>query len=308
MVFVSFGILMLFYANKIVLAQFKAPLAHLEGPEESGFAQNYLNSKKPIPTGASDPYLHKFQEGNVIAKEDPASVALEPLAYHLGKRLGVSVPRTSVRNLPNPVGVLKPHSVQEHVVGIPDKLVANQDFIDVRRHPSTQSMYLFDWLTGNSDRHDENAIYNDKTKTMHAIDNGALFDYGYGGYGKTNEQGHLVDANVLGLINANLTSKLDQSTPISEDFRKKILAADPNEHKSLIATVLNHPIWDQTIKHRKQEGAWASWYPGMKKEQINQAIINQYLRRLHTLKSHFSDPNVKTMFDLNSRLFTPPDD
>lgn len=298
---------MKFITNKILIASSEFdPGADLETPDDKAFASTPLREPGiKIDNGVTKPWGHTFQNGDRgISKTDAVSHTFEPLAYQLGKRLHVSVPRTVLRMLPHGITSLPAlHSVQEKVHGKPFKELHNDMKRKAIDHSDYRKMAMFDWLTGNDDRHDGNFMYDHNRNQVHAIDNGFAGNYRtimpeY----STTKDGHVINAHMSGHTGHNLYDTGEH--PIPEDFRKAITNTNPEEHAAIWARYLNHPTFDKMVAQRRIPPiSQPQWYHGVNNESVRQDLSKQYLARLSTLKHHFANPQINTMRDLYYSLY-----
>ena len=165
------------------------PMHGFEEPHESSFATSEPHLEEIDSQSMMNPYLGHFNNNQKgIVKMDPMSATFEPLAYHLGKKLGVNIPKTVTRqvtmpNDDNPIGnqyegvIPVTSSVQEKVRGLPYSNLSRQEQSVVLNHPDYHKMSMYDWLIGQPDRHGDNHLYDKENNRVHAIDNGYAFDY-----------------------------------------------------------------------------------------------------------------------------------
>jgi hypothetical protein len=289
-----------------------------EGPEESSFATAPPVNQTKISDGQTEPIYHTFADGTKgIAKHDGGSHTMEPMAYHLGKKLGVNIPTTVLRQYPDNTGKVHNFSIQKRVLGRPlTDLNTNEQRAEAMSHPDFHKQSIFDYLVGNDDRHHGNTMYespkNGQPAKIHTIDNGAAFEYHrIGPTWKQTPEGHITLPADYSNTEANFKDG-GLHHPIPEDFRQAVLAANPAEHSGIIHQFVNHPNFPKAVKDTRRliagdGGPTNAYYNRMAPEDIKEYIKNHYEKRLNTLKAHFSDPNVKTMGDLHSRLFHKPE-
>jgi hypothetical protein len=319
------------------------PMHGLESPDEAKFATQLPRHQFPISTGVTAPMNHEYGDlEHGIAKGDEASHVFEPLAYHLGKSLGVPVPKTVLRQFPavpqtqidnytgkpkkrwqvdpnNPAAKLRTFSVQQRVPGEPTDELSPRQKEAMMNHPDFHKMALFDWLTGNGDRHGGNTIWehhkDGRPNRVHAIDNGHSFGYHDAEANwKQSPEGHVTmptnyykHKDVGYNTDANMT-EAGLHHPVPQDFRQSILDADPEAHREIMSRFFNHPNFAKAVNQQrkaiKAEGRPGnSYYGNMALDEIKQYMTNHYLQRLNTLKSHMANPEVRTMGDLHRRLF-----
>jgi hypothetical protein len=311
-----------FISNRILVKHASPsfnPMHGLEEPHESSFAATPPTHQDHISEGMTKPKAVNFSNSpeRGIAKADHMSATFEPMAYHLGKKLNVPVPKTVVRTMP---GAPSPknnyqsnpelHSVQKRVNGIRLGDMDKSDKKEVLDNPDFHKIAMFDWMTGNSDRHANNIMYDPNEKQLHAIDNGAMAHYfnDRPHYGMDKNK-NVINANANDNVQWNLQgiAKNQGTLPIPEDFKHAVLNSNPDEHKQVINQFTQHPNFEQGVKYRRGKTQNPNFYKAFGKDHaaIGEHIANHYGDRLNTLKRHFSDPNVKTMGDLYQRLYPP---
>jgi len=234
-----------------------------------------------------------------VAKMDSSSATFEPLAYQLGKRLNVNVPKTVARQVKG-----KTSSVQDRVPGVSlDDLSPEQEKA-VRNHPDFHKNSMFDWLTGNTDRHSGNSLYHADTNKVHAIDNGQMGSYFTQRPTYQSQHKQVVNVDPQGNIDFNLRES-NPDAPIPQDFRDAVTNADPDEHKALMQRFFSHPNFVQAVADRRKPTVDPHWYGALGNDTkgIGDHMAQHYGERLNTLKSHFANPDVRTMGDLYQRLY-----
>jgi hypothetical protein len=307
----------MFYPDKLIVKASPKfnPIHGLEVPEESSLGATLPIDQHEISSGTRLPVGHTYADGqHGITKTHPLGITTEPMAYHLGKSLGVNIPTTVLRQFPSEEhgGALITHSVQKRVGGMPLKDLSDAQKTKAMAHPDFHKESIFKWLAGDEDGHDENHLYDDSGEkpTVHGIDNGEAFVYhGYHPKWKQNARGHIT----MPADNTWTDSNIRQASPypVPEDFRQKVLEADPQEHRALMDKFLSHPNWARSVAGERRELKRNNlnpnaFYEQMPAPEIAEYIKNQYQKRLETLKAHMADPAVKTMGDLHSRLFHKP--
>ena len=296
-----------FFANRIIFASIEFnPMHGLEEPHEASFAASKPISMKEMttegdnPAGMMKPKGATFADGtHGIVKTDSSSSIFEPMAYQLGKRLNVNVPKTVTRKIGS-----KAASVQQRVPGTTYENLNNDEQEHVRNHPDFHKNSMFDWLTGNSDRHHGNSMYDTEQDRVHAIDNGQIGSYFTHRPDFQSRKGDIVNVDPQGNIDFNLRES-NPSAPIPADFRDAVMKADPAEHQALMQSFLSHPNFQNAVNARKKNAVDPHWYTAMNGngKDIGDHIASHYGDRLRTLKKHFGDDNVQTMKDLYGRLY-----
>lgn len=229
-----------------------------------------------------------------VMKDEARAMHLEPLMYQVGKRLDVNVPTTVTRNFGG-----KTYSVQRAVDGQMPYHFGNVTHL-VRDNPDFHKMALFDWLTGNTDRHDENYLIHDKDQGQHNIH---AIDHNFGfKYFKDNEEGQLdplFNAHDLhGIqsqhrhINNNLR-RINPAAPIPANFKEKLNSTSNGDFAQVLKSYLSHP---------NAQGYLDKVYTSVPHDQVRRELQNHFLTRLTQLRNHLNDPSVQSFGDLTPRI------
>lgn len=291
----------------------------LEKPELKNFSMKPPTKVSQTGEGRHGAAFHYGEDGNreSVVKSDANSVIKEPLAYHIGEHLAPGlVPPTVIRNHTNrhsEAGEMVPHSVQQ---AVPGKLMAHVPGWDWRKlrseHPDYSRMGIFDYIMGNTDRHEHNAIYDGPMDhpdygnledipfghpmegRIHAIDNGGAFNY-------KNDKGPRSQ------IKNNMSWSV---TPIPEDFRNNILNADEAHLKGLFDRARAHPLHDYNPTNdytHLGDDAPGHIQPGFMLGNFENGTATQawqgFKQRLAKVKKHLANPEVETARDLSERLY-----
>jgi len=204
------------------------PFYDLEEPSTHQYGVTPPSSTKPTGNGMLGSKFHRDSNGTAygVAKHDANSALTEPLVHQIDKHLGFNVvPETVTRGYQ-----LEPHSQWDEHAGAPDRpiyphsvqrtvpgsTIYDSQGLNKYRHNDYGKIAWLDYLTGNHDRHDSNAMYDDEEDKIHAIDNGGAFDYR--------------DEGDRERIGRNLSFLRGD---IPDDFRNGILNANDNHLKNL---------------------------------------------------------------------------
>jgi hypothetical protein len=251
------------------------------------FGVGTIGEGEEVGQGINGARKIKIGKKNYIAKNDPDSIRKEALAHEIGKEFGMPVPKTGIKLLPHhETGEMLPHSIQEMVPGVTGGEYRRQmrDYggygnviPNLQSHPGMAKTALGDYVLGNTDRHSQNYMYDPRKNEVHAIDNGYAFTS---------------DDHPDGIIKSNL-SEMKHDMEIPEDFRQGILNADPDKHADLIRQ--HHANAHRGLTGQEQEPHHI--------EHVNHSRVEPYLSRLNKMKTHMSNPKIKTMGDIYNALY-----
>ena len=252
------------------------------------FARGPISKVEEVGQGTHEPRHHTIGKHKVITKSDPASVGFEALGHDMGKEFGIRVPRTVNRDLPNRDGKVVPHSAQELVKGesgsdiyshepLREDANGNMSHIpqSLSNHPDMIKMVMWDRLMGNEDRNVGNYIHDEDTNQIHAIDNGGLMS----GYDPLHQDQDSLSKDNLHNVDGD----------IPEDFRQRVLAADPAHHAAIIVKHLDTP--------HGQAALTGNDTPYL------EDIQDTYQQRLMEYKKHMANPNIRTVQHFRDALF-----
>ena len=280
----------------------------LESPEDKKFAQGTPIKRRDVGQGGNGAEHHFYPDKTeAIAKSDPISVAVEPLARNI--RVGNEpIPPTSIRRYPNDAGEMTNYSVQQRVPGDTRfNLLRNQEK-ELLAHPQYHSAVLGAWLRGDEDMHDNNIMWDSETKTPYSIDNGLSFSYVKPDNTPTNQldaNGNVINSHKELWPQKTLAELAHHNYSIPEDFRNEIMSENGLQNRlNIMQKYFNHKTFKDAIRENK-ETAFPSWGADYKApiREVPEMIRKHYANHWNTLRNHFSDPNVKTFRDLYSRLY-----
>jgi len=284
------------------------PLHDRESATEASFAVAGVVSvtKLLLPSGddagMTQPHGVVFDDGrHAVAKFDHASATFEVLAYRIGRLLDLAMPLTVTRRIP---GRQSAASVQIAVQGQPAAHLSEAHQRRALAHPEYHAMTIFDWLIGNTDRHQWNYLYDAESDRIRLIDNGQM-----GTYFETRpvyqmRDGLVFAADAQGNTDFNLREAVP-GAPIPSAFRRAILAASPEEHAHILRLGLTHPNFAKALADRRKRRVDPNWYAAFSDDcaGIADHLVTHYGERLATLQRLFSRSPIATMSDLHAALY-----
>jgi hypothetical protein len=205
------------------------------------------------------------------------------------------------------------------------------------RHPDAPAIGLFHFTIGNPDAHGANLGYDNKGQ-LHAIDHGLMMDDYDNPHYKTSANGMVTgvdefskkdnpnrNRSFVRMNLANMThDNYGQPIPIPQHVRDAYTQSDPNEIIKIFNDATNHKNYMNQIDNppgspgvpkkgqppSPEDGDWdvirAYRNTPQFKRHVDKLRAKQqkaFSNRYNTLRTHLSDPNVKTMEDLYSRLY-----
>ena len=283
--------------------------SHLhESPSEAAFGVANVVSvvKMLLPSeddaGMTQPYGVVFDDGrNAVAKFDHASATFEALAYRLGLLIGLDMPLTVVRRIP---GRPQACSVQIVVQGQPAAYLSETMERRAHGHPEYHAMAIFDWLVGNTDRHQYNYLYDAEADRIRVIDNGQMATFFERRPVYQMRDGLVFAADELGNVDFNLR-EAPPSSRIPADFRNAILGAQIDAHAQVMQLYLKHANFAKAIVARRKRRVDPNFYIAFGDDcnAIGDHIVKHYGERLTTLQHLFGLSRIQTVSDLHAALY-----
>jgi len=284
------------------------PLYDIENSLEASFAVTNVVSitKMLLPSGddagMTQPHGIVFADGrHAVAKFDHASATFEALAYRVGLMLGLDMPLTVVRRIPGRSGAA---SIQIAVQGQPAAHLSEALELKALTHPEYHEMAIFDWLIGNTDRHQWNYLYDAESDRIRLIDNGQMGTYFEQRPVYQMRDGLVFAADDQGNTDFNLReARCDALIPAR--LRNAVLSAQLEQHVRLLRSGLSHSNFAKGVADRRKRRVDPNFYIAFGDDYLAIAdhIVKHYGERLDTLKQLFALSRIRTISDLHAALY-----